>query len=228
MTEELAMSPTPTPPPPSDSLRALVASGGAVRLRVPARELLLVGLVFIAWAVLVVAKLGVRHDLPALPMPSYLAGAAGWALATTLGLVIVIVPASGQVLPSLARARAASIALPLFAVFVAAAFSVDAPGQSLVASSSMIPHFIVHCLGIGLGVSLLPVAVAIYLSRAQLIVGDRSLGVLFGVAAGLLAALVLHIVCPVAGMTHMLLGHAGGVVLAALSGAAIARFVARR
>jgi hypothetical protein len=228
MSEDLAMSPAPTPPLPSERLRALVASGGAVRLRVPARELLLVALVFFAWGALVVAKLGMRRDLPALPMPPYLVSASSWALAAMLALVVVILPARGQVLPSLGRARAALIALPLFAAFVAAAFLVDAPGHSLLAPSSTVPHFIVHCLGIGLLVSLLPVAIAIYLSRAQLVVGDGSLGALFGVAAGLLAALVLHVVCPVAGMTHMLLGHAGGIVLAALIGTAIARFFARR
>jgi hypothetical protein len=119
------------------------------------------------------------------------------------------------------------LALPLSAVAMAAGFLVDAPGHSVQLPSPQVLHFIFHCLGIGLGVSLLPVAVAIYLSRAQLVVGRGSMGAMFGVAAGMLAALVLHVVCPVAGMTHMLLGHAGGIVLAALIGAALARWVGR-
>jgi len=141
--------------------------------------------------------------------------------------VVVMLPAHAQVLPSLRRVRAALLALPLVAVVTAAWCLVDAPGDSVLAPSPQVLHFIVHCLGIGLGVSLLPVGAAIYVSRARLVAGCGSIGALFGVAAGMLAALVLQIVCPVGGMTHMLLGHAGGIVLAALLGTAIAQLVAR-
>jgi hypothetical protein len=166
-----------------------------------------------------------RPDLPALPMLAYLASASGWTVAAMLALAIAMLPARAQVLPSLGRARAAMLALPLSAVAMAAGFLVDAPGHSV--QTRHVQHFVVHCLRIGLGVSLLPVAVAIYLSRARLVVGRGSTGALFGVAAGMLAALVLHVVCPIAGMTHMLLGHAGGIVLAALAGAALAGWVGR-
>jgi hypothetical protein len=225
MSEEVTMSPVPAPPPPSERLRALVASGGAVSLRAPGRELLLAAFVFLAWGAIFVMKIGVRRDLPALPMPPYLMSAAAWAVTAMLALVVAMLPARGQVLPSVSRARIAMFALPLAGVAIAAMGLVDAPALSLY--PSRVAHFIGHCLGIGLAVSVVPVAIAIYLARAQLVVGRGSLGALFGVAAGLLAALVLHGVCPVAGITHMLLGHAGVVVLAACVGAGLARYASR-
>jgi hypothetical protein len=57
---------------------------------------------------------------------------------------------------------------------------------------------------------------------------DRwAIGAAIGAAGGALGSFALHLDCPVGGTAHLLLTHAGAVVLATLAGALAARLAAR-
>jgi hypothetical protein len=59
-------------------------------------------------------------------------------------------------------------------------------------------------------------------------VGGARLGLALGAAGGALGGLVLHFICPIATAGHVVLGHVGGMAVAALLGTAALPLVRRR
>jgi hypothetical protein len=196
-----------------------------VRTRLPAREMVILGAGFAVWAALIALGLGLRRDLSSLPRAPYLASAAAWAAAILCALLAVVRPPRGQVLPSANVARALVVLLPLGVALTAALLLVDVPGRTIYPPN--VAHYIGHCLGIGFGVASLPVALTIYLANMRFIAARASFGALVGVAGGALGGLVLHLVCPIGGLTHLLAGHVAGMVLGGVLAAIAARFALR-
>jgi hypothetical protein len=144
-------------------------------------------------------------------------------LAALATLAAALVPRRGDVLPSGPRAvrvAAASIlALLVFAVLGTA----SVPGESLGLEQAHVTLwgsslkcgsyvFLAAAVVLGAGAVLL---------RRVLPVGGRRLGMALGAAGGAAGGLALHFVCPLAVTAHVILGHVGAVVIAAVAGAAL-------
>ena len=217
----------PASPAPSAQLLALVAEARPVRARDLGREgAILVGGLAI-WALLLVGAIGLRGDLPSLPIVRFFAGALAWAALLLVGLWMVLRPPRGQVLPSILAARVVALLLPIGAVAIAVALLVDAPGVTRHPGGAEAGRMIAHCLSLGLGIGVAPMLILLLQGRARLLAGRGALGAALGAATGALGALVLHVVCPVGGLAHILAGHAAVLVAGALVGAAAAHLVAR-
>lgn len=218
----------PEPPPPSEKLAAMVAHGERVALRRPGGELALSLGLFSIWAALVCVALGLRADLSALPLVRYLAGGLAWCAVVAYALYIALAPAKGQVLPSWWAARRVAAFLPLGAATAALLLLVEAPNHTIQLGGAQALSKLVHCWSLGLGVALVPIAWTVLRSRARLLVGAAWIGATIGVAAGALGALVLHLVCPVGGALHLIVGHVGALVAGAVLGAVIGDRLANR
>jgi len=218
----------PEPPPPSEELTAMIAKCAPVPLRRPGRELAIALGLFAIWAALLCAALGLRADLPALPLVRYLVGGLAWCAVVGLGVRIALAPAPGQVLPSLSIARLAAAFLPLGAAIAAVLLLVEAPSHAVQLEGPAALAKIVHCLSLGLGTAIVPLGWTVLRSRSRLLVGTAWTGAVLGVGAGALGALVLHVVCPVGGALHLVVGHVGSLVAGALLGAVVASRISRR
>jgi len=210
----------PAPPPVATLLQAV---GGMSAVRTRARFgafAVVLGVGLIGPLIMLVLR-PLRRDLAALPPVWLVVAAAVWLGAFVASLAAALVPARGDVLPSASRASRVGIAaIAALATFVVVA-SVAAPGVSAPAPAGAWP-LLASCLGC-IGV-LLPIAAVFLIAgvavlRRVLPTGARRIGVALGAAGGAMggAALVFH--CAIAGRAHLLLGHVGGVALAALAGA---------
>jgi hypothetical protein len=218
------------PPPPSQDLLAAVGQMKPVRTRSRWGAFVAV----LAFAVMVPAytllRGPLRRDLGDLPPAWVAAGAALWALGFVLSLAAALVPARGDVLPSGARAsRVSLLAMGALILFVGLG-PASVPGVSLhPADAGMtLLQSLVHCgkyvLMVG-GLALLAGFVAL---RRMLPVGRGRIGAAVGAAGGALGGLALHFICPIATTPHVLLGHVGGMILAAIAGALILPAALRR
>lgn len=219
-------------PAPAPAAGLLQAVGGMRAVRTRGRfgafaAVLGVGLVA---PLALLALRPLRRDLLALPRLWLLGAAALWFLASTATLASALIPARGDVLPSAGRASRlglrAIVALALFFVID----SVVVPGASAPVPGGAGPllQSCLRCIGI-----LLPVA-AVYLIAGGLILrrvlpmGAQRIGVALGAAGGAMGGLALLFHCPIAGGAHVVLGHVGGVALAALAGALLLPALLRR
>jgi len=153
-----------------------------------------------------------------------------WLGAFVATLAAALIPARGDVLPSAGRAsRVAGAALAALAAFVLAA-SVDAPGASAPVPGGAWPLLAscLGCMGVALPIAAICFSAGILVLRRVLPMGARRIGVALGAAGGAVggAALLFH--CPIAGTAHVVLGHVGGVALAALAGALLAPLLLER
>src|SRR5262249_27250342 len=118
------------PPPPAAELLAKVGGMQAVRTRGRFAALAVVAAAGIVVVVALLVLMPLRRDLGALPPAWVIGAAAGWVPACGTSLVLALVPARGDVLPSAGRASRVALA----AVGGLAAFallgSVEAPGVS--------------------------------------------------------------------------------------------------
>jgi hypothetical protein len=84
-----------------------------------------------------------------------------------------------------------------------------------------------RCLGLSLGVGIVPLFLALYARRRSDPVSPATAGAAVGVGTGLGAAFLVDLWCPVAHASHVLLGHVLPVALLAIVGAALgARWLA--
>jgi tetratricopeptide (TPR) repeat protein len=219
------------PPPPSPEL--LRAVGGITPVRTRGRFGLLMAFAALTAAVPVFSLIGnghFRRDLGALPVAWLIAAAALWGLAAALSLVAALVPRRGDVLPAPSRAsRVATFAMAAVALFALFA-TVHVPGLSMSpAERGWTPlHAALHCLLIVMVVALPPSFAAATVLPRLMPVGRARVGMALGAAGGAVGGLLLVFICPFASTAHVLLGHVGGMLLAALASAIMVPMFGRR
>jgi hypothetical protein len=207
------------PPPAADLLKA-VADMKPVRTRRRFGAFLTVALLGLVAPVATLLLRPLRRDLGALPMSWLVVASLAWGLSFVLTLAATLVPGRGEVLPSAGRAsRAGTVALVVLALFALFA-TIDAPGfddhpvgmRAFVASC-------VHCAGYVAKVAAVFLLVGVLALRRLAPVGRSRLGMALGAAGGAVGGLVLIFLCPIGGAAHVVLGHVGGMALAAAAGA---------
>ena len=163
-----------------------------------------------------------RGDLSTQVPVVFWSGALAWALATFVGLRLLV-----------ARGRfGLGVALPwqwLYVAVAATCFEIVAwtanPAHAYsiahVGWKTWIAHWL--CAPIGLAVAALVGVFAFAASRRAAVVSPRSAGVVAGVAAGFGGVLALHMFCGFPDPLHLGVVHGLPVVIAALVGAALGR-----
>ena len=162
-----------------------------------------------------------RHDLLALPRVWLWGAAALWLLASTATLAAALIPARGDVLPSAGRASRLGLrTIAALGVFFLLG-SVNAPSASAPAPAGAWPllRSCLGCIAILLPIAAVYLIAGVLVLRRVLPMGAQRIGVALGAAGGAMGGLALLFHCPIAGSAHMVLGHVGGVALAALAGA---------
>lgn len=209
------------PPPPAAELLAKLGGMKAVRTRGRFAALAAVGAAGIVGPIALLILMPWRRDLSALP-PAWVAGAAAiWFGGFAASLVAALVPARGDVLPS--AGRASRVALAAFAALAAFTLfgSVEAPGISPRVPPGAWPLVVscLRCISVLLPVAVVFLLAGIVVLRRVLPMGARRIGAALGAAGGAMGGFVLLWHCPLAQTAHVVLGHLGGVLLAAAAGA---------
>ncbi len=208
-------------PPPAAALLAKIGGMKAVRTRGRFAALAAVGTVGIVGPIALLVLMPWRRDLSALPPVWVVVAGAIWFGAFAASLVAALVPARGDVLPSAGRASRVALA----AVAALAAFtlfgSIEAPGVSPRVPPGAWPLALscLRCISVLLPVAIVFLIAGVVVLRRVLPMGARRVGVALGAAGGALGGFVLHWHCPLAQTAHVVLGHVGGVLLAAAAGA---------
>lgn len=209
-------------PRPGAGLAEELARVRPVRTRIPARTLIVVAVVALAYPLYAFSQFPLREDLSALPWAWFLPVTLLWLAAVVLPLGFALLPPHGQVLPDDGAAGRAALAAALGSSVVSL-FTIDAPGRTLVPAATWndFAQAWWHCISFGLRI-VLPVLVAGVVALARvMLVGAARLGAAIGAAGGALSGLTLHGLCPIGGVLHVLGAHAGAVVLGALLGAGV-------
>ncbi len=178
------------------------------------RGLAVLGLVAVLCAV---AALGfARPDLGSYPLPRLALGVSAMASLLILSLALALRPLQQPALPSwAAKGAIAGSLLVLAALYLVVPLE---PPSTELDGSVLGPAL--GCLGVGLLLGVPVYGVLLLLDR-----GGSHRALPMAIASGLAANLVLHIHCPSAEPTHLMLGHFGA---AALLLAAIAFWVRAR
>ena len=218
------------PPAPSAHLMAAVQQMRPVRPRSRLGAFAAVAEAALAVPGWVLASHALRRDLGGLPRGWVIAAAALWAAAFAISLGAALVPARGDVLPAPARGSRAGLSAVLALLVFGLCASVEAPGlslrpedvhMSLLGSAG-------HCARFALLMALPCLAVGLLVLRRLAPMGGARLGLALGAAGGALGGLVLHFICPIATAGHVVLGHVGGMALAAALGAVALPLVRKR
>ena len=209
------------PPPPAEALLHAVGTMKPVR---PRGRLTGFALVL---GIGVIAPLGLlllrprRADLASLPSAWLLGEAAVWLLAFGGALGAALIPARGDVMPSAGRAARigiAAIALLALATLLGGA-PASGPSHHAAAGAGAMLGACLGCVGVLLPIALVYLVAGVVVLRRVLPMGARRIGIALGAAGGAMGGLALQFHCPIAATDHVLLGHVGGVALAALAGA---------
>ncbi len=199
----------PLPPLPAALDGALVRLA-PVRPRRPARQAAFVIAASIGWAMCMVGLLTLRRDLDELPRPWLASYLAAWLLGFAVPLVLVVVPARGQMLPR--WTSAAAIAAIATIGFVVAGLTVARSGPSSLhrglASWA-------GCLSTGLATAVVPMALVGLALRGAAPTATRVTAAAIGAAAGAIGGFMLHLHCPIADALHVGVIHGGVAVLSA-------------
>ena len=214
----------PPPPPSADLLRA-VGEMKPVRTRTRFGALAVVALIGLVGPVLALFRVPFRRDWSGLPVGWVVAAVAIWGLAFLASLAAALVPRRGDVLPAPSRASRVALAaiggVGLFALLA----TIDVPGSSMVPADRGWTLFdsCVHCIGTIAKVAIVFLIVGLVALRRLVPVGGSRVGMALGAGAGAMGGLLLVFICPFATTAHVVLGHVGGVVLAAIAGAILVR-----
>lgn len=213
------------PPPPSPEVLKLLGGMKPVRTRSRFAAFVAALVLGAAWPAYTLLRFPWRRDLSALPPMWVGIGAALWAFGFVASLAAALVPARGDVLPSASRAsRIGVIAMGALIMFTAV-WTAFAPGVSL-RPEDLGRTLWQSCLGCGryvLQVAGIFLLLGFLLLRRVLPMGGRRVGLALGAAGGAMGGLALHLLCPIATTSHVLLSHVGAMVLASLAGALILR-----
>jgi len=217
------------PPPPSAKLLRAVEGLKPVRTRGRFGAAALVALVGVVGPLLALLRGPLRRDLHALPLGWLIAAGLLWGAAGVLALAAALVPARGDVLPAPGRAsRIAGVTmtgLALFALFA----TVDVPGVSMLPAERgwTLLESCLHCIGTIAKIAVVFLAAGAVVLRRLIPVGGARVGMAVGAAGGAIGGLLLVFICPFAQTAHVVIGHVGGVLLAAIAGAILLPAVAR-
>jgi hypothetical protein len=217
------------PPPPSPELLRAVDGMKAVRTRGRFVAAALVALAGLVGPVIALCRGPLRRDLSGLPIGWLVAATALWGAAFALSLAAALVPRRGDVLPAPGRAsRVATVAMASVALFALFA-TVAVPGLSMQPAERGWTLFdsCLHCVGTVAKVAIVFLLVGLLALRRLVPVGGSRIGMALGAAGGAMGGLLLVFICPFADTSHVVLGHVGGVVLAAAAGALLMRVTAR-
>jgi hypothetical protein len=121
------------------------------------------------------------------------------------------------------RSAYAAVALPLFALVIAA--TTRAVPGSVVPEGDNIFHAFAHCAAFGSGIAIVALAALLAAARRSAPVAPALAGAVAGVASGFIGALVLHLACPVATIAHGVLAHGAPAVVGGALGALLGRRV---
>ncbi|HET6149454.1 MAG TPA: NrsF family protein [Polyangia bacterium] len=210
----------PAPPPDPALLRA-VGGMGAVRTRGRFGAFAAVLAAGLVGPLLLLALRPLRHDLAALSPALLVLDGALWLAACAAALAVALVPARGDVLPSAGRASRVGLwVIGALAVFYLLP-TLDTPGASALAPDGAGPllRSCLRCIGVLLPIAVVSLIAGALVLRRVLPMGARRIGIALGAAGGAMGGLALLFHCPIAGRAHLVLGHVGGVALAALVGA---------
>lgn len=218
----------PPPAPSADLLRA-VDGMKPVRTRTRFGAFAVVALAGLVGPVLALLRGPFRRDWPGLPLGWVVAAVSIWGLASAAALAAALVPRRGDVLPAPSRAsRVALVTMGGLALFTLLA-TVDVPGLSMQPAERgwTLLESCLHCIGTIAKVAIVFLIVGQMALRRLVPVGGSRVGMALGAAAGAMGGLLLVFICPFANTAHVVIGHAGGVVLAAIAGAMLMRLTAR-
>jgi hypothetical protein len=218
------------PPPPSPDLLKAIEGMRPVRTRARFGALWRVAVVGLLIPIAVLARGLYRPDLGALPLGWVIAAGALWATAFVASLATALVPLRGDVLPAPGSAsRVAGVALAGLLIFTLLA-TVQVPGVSLRPEDRHLTLFrsCVHCATFVLEVATPFLLAGLFALRRLAPVGRARLGLALGAAGGAMGGFVLHFICPYAETAHVVLGHVGGTILAAVAGAVLLGALLRR
>jgi hypothetical protein len=195
-----------------------------VRTRSPRVGLLLALLLLGGYAAVpLLFFLHLRPDLREQPAGWLWGVSFAWFLGMLAPLSAALLPRRGQVLPDGARALVVAGAALLLLTALSLLF--PAPPSS---RSSRIPGLLGHCLQLGMGLAVAPIAGLLLAIRRLAPVGSWRLGAALGAAGGALSGTLLHWTCSVVSRWHVAAAHAGAVLLCALFGAVVTHAVAKR
>jgi hypothetical protein len=121
------------------------------------------------------------------------------------------------------RSAYAAVALPLFALVIAA--TTRAVPGSIVPEGEDFFRAFMHCAAFGSVVAAVALAVLLAAARRSAPVAPALAGAVAGVASGFIGALVLHLACPVATIAHGVLAHGAPAVVGGALGALLGRRV---
>jgi hypothetical protein len=219
----------PAPAPDAALLRAVGGMQG-VKTRGRFGAFAAVLAVGVMGPLLLLALRPLRRDLSALPPAWLMIDGALWLVAGAAALAVALIPARGDVLPSAGRASGLALAIIAVLALFYLLHAPDAPGVSAPAPAAGWPllRSCLRCIGVLLpiaGISLIAGALAL---RRVLPMGAPRIGVALGAAGGAMGGLALLFHCPIASSAHLVLGHVGGVALAALAGALLLPALLRR
>lgn len=190
---------------------------GPVKTRVPGRQLAGILALSLLYASGLVALVGIRRDLGAMPRWHLVSFAALWLVSFAAVSWLVVVPARGQIMP---RARLAAVVAGCAALLLIGGGLLlprSAPGLSTVyrpTVSAVVDH--AGCIRWGLLGAALPILLAAMAVRGSVPVGSRLAAAALGASGGALGGLVLQFHCPITERFHVGLVHGGLVILSAL------------
>jgi hypothetical protein len=211
------------PPAPAAALAQAVGNMRPVRTRGRFGAFIAVLCAGVVAPIALLALRPYRLDLVALPVAWVVAAAAVWLAAFGASLVGALIPARGDVLPSAGRASRIALAAIAALAFFTLLGSVEAPGISLHPRAGAWPLVAssLGCIAISLPIAAVFLVGGALALRRVLPMGARRIGIALGAAGGAMGGFALHLHCPMASTAHVVLGHAGAVVLAALAGAIV-------
>ncbi|MEJ7601397.1 MAG: NrsF family protein [Kofleriaceae bacterium] len=216
---DLAARPLAPPPAIGGALERELAHLGKVGTRRPLRQLSILVVLSLVYAIGLVVVTATRGDLHQLPMGWLVGAGAGWLFGFLVPSYLALVPRAGSVTP---RWQPAAVAAVIASIgFIILGLVIHPMGDnSLVYGWDRFGHG--HtCLKFGLATALVPVVVGAIFLRGVLPIGSRWIAAALGAGGGCLGGLVLHFHCRVADGLHVGLVHGGVVVIAALLSAAI-------
>ena len=216
------------PPPPSQALKASIEKMGRVRLRVPVRALVLAALGACAYPAWTLIASPLRQDLGALPIAWTTVVAALWLVGFGLPMAFAVLPPSDQVLPDGPRAFRIAGLMAVLSIGASLLLGAALHGGSPIAPGS--PAALTSwraCMGVGLEVTLLTIAISTLAIRRVVLPESWRWGAAVGAAGGMLAGLTLHLTCSNSSPAHLGVAHGGGVVIGAVLGA-LTRFALDR
>lgn len=213
-------------PPPSAALEQLVAAGKPVRMRRPLLAWLATLAAAFVYGAMFFSISYERPDMPFLSRALLGVSVAAWGGAFLLATWLALVPRRGQVLLDGVRAFRVGLGLLLALLLTSAFVVVDAEGHSQAPSADLGSAW--HCGRFAIVAWLMLMAVTFRSVRDASLATPWQVGAIIGLAGGALSGLLLVFRCPIGGAAHVVMGHFGGMALAAVLGAVLGGWALRR